>query len=97
MKVNYFEKKLFPIVFLTQDCLSGVAALVKDLLTRAHVHEDKMSYWQLILLQSKANGCSYYGEDLPQVNWEWPKNTCFQERLSQGLKDPRICATVRRN
>ncbi len=90
MKVNYFETGLPPIGFLAQDCWSGVAALVKDAFTRTRVHgdkEDKMSYWQFIWLQSKANGCSYHGEDLPQVNWEWPKNTWFQERLSQRLKD----------
>jgi hypothetical protein len=87
MKVNYFEKGLPPIGFLTQDCLSGVAALVKEILIRDPVHEKKMSYWQFIWSQSKANGCSYHGEDLPQTNWEWPKNTWFQERLSHRLKD----------
>jgi hypothetical protein len=87
MKTNYFEKGLSPIGVLTQDCLSGVAALVKEILARDHVHEKKMSYWQFIWLQSKANGCSYHGEDLPQANWEWPKNTWFQERLSHRLKD----------
>jgi hypothetical protein len=86
MKVNYFEKGLPPIGFLTQERLSGVAALAKELVTRDHGHKDKMSYWQLILLQSKANGCSYQGEDLPQVNWKWPKNTWFQQQLSQRLK-----------
>jgi hypothetical protein len=84
--VNYFERELPPISFLAQDCLSSVAALVKELLTGDHVHEDKMSYWQLILAQSKANGCSYHGEDLPQINWKWPTNTWFQERQSQRLK-----------
>ena len=38
-------------------------------------------------LQSKANGCLYHGEDLPQINWEWPKNTWFQEQLSRHLTD----------
>ena len=86
MKVNYFDNGLHPIGFLAQNCFSGVAALVKGLLTRDHIHEDKMSYWQLILTQSKANGCSYHGEDLPQINWRWPTNTWLQERLSQRLK-----------
>lgn len=86
MKVNYFERGLPPISLWAQDCLSSVAALVKGLLTRDHIHEDKMSYWQLILMQSKANGCSYHGEDLPQTNWRWPTNTWLQERLSQRLK-----------
>lgn len=89
MKANYCEKGLPPIGFRTQDGLSRVAALVKDLLTRDHVHDKKMSYWQFIWSQSKANGCSYHGEDLPQANWEWPKDTWFQERLSHRPKDLR--------
>jgi hypothetical protein len=48
------------------------------------VHEDKLSYWQIIFLQSKANGCFYGGEDLAEANWQWPKNTWFQERLKSS-------------
>jgi hypothetical protein len=51
-------------------------------------HQEKLSYWQLILLQSKANGCWYRGEDFSQANWQWPKNTWFQERLSHHVKIP---------
>jgi hypothetical protein len=87
MKFNYLETELSPIGFLARDSLSGVAELVKGLITRDHVHEDKLSYWQLVFLQSKANGCLYHGEDLPQSNWEWPKNTWFQEQLSRHLTD----------
>jgi len=57
MKVDYLEKQLLPIGFLMQDSLSGVAALVKEVFTRTRVNgdeEDKISYWQLIFLQSKA-------------------------------------------
>ena len=86
MKFNYLETELSPIGFLARDSLSG-AELVKGLITRDHVHEDKLSYWQLVFLQSKANGCLYHGEDLPQINWEWPKNTWFQEQLSRHLTD----------
>ena len=43
----------------------------------------KPSYWQFIFLQSKVNGASYDGEGLPRQNWEWPKNTYFQRRLSR--------------
>jgi hypothetical protein len=85
MKVNYLEMELSSIGFLPRDSLGGVADLVKGLLTRDH--QDNLSYWQVILLQSKANGCSYSGDDLPQSNWEWPKNTWFQERLSPHLKN----------
>jgi len=85
MKIKYPETELPPIGFFARHSLSGVAERMKRLLATDHVHENKLSYWQLIFIQSKANGCSHYGEDLPQVNWEWPKNTWFQER-SQHLK-----------
>ena len=87
MKGNYLEMQLPPIGFLPRNSLGGVADLVKGLRTRDHVHKDKLSYWQTILLQSKANGCLYRGEDLPQTNWAWPKNTWFQKRLSRHLKN----------
>jgi len=85
MKIKYPETELPPIGFLSRQYLSGVTEPAKGLLATDHVHENKLSYWQLLFIQSKANGCSHYGEDLPQVNWEWPKNTWFQER-SQHLK-----------
>jgi hypothetical protein len=87
MKVNHGENEFSTTGFSMQDFLNGVSELLKKILTRSHVHEDKMSYWQQILLQSKANGCFYYDEKLPQQNWEWPKNTWFQERLSRHLQD----------
>ena len=64
MKVNYLETELPLISSLPRESLSGVAELVKGLLTTDHVHEDKLSYWQLVFLQSKANGCSYCAEYL---------------------------------
>jgi hypothetical protein len=90
MKVDYLEKQLLLIGFLAQDSLSGVAALVKEVFTKPRVYgdeEDKISYWQLIFLQSKANGCSYRDKDLPYMKWQWPKDTWFQEQLSHHLKD----------
>ena len=71
MQVDYLENEQFPIGSLEQGSLSGIAALVKELLTRAHVHEekrDRLTYWQLIFLQSKVNGGFSRGEDLPQGN-----------------------------
>ena len=41
MQVDYLENEQFPIGSLEQGSLSGIAALVKELLTRAHVHEEK--------------------------------------------------------
>ena len=49
------------------------------------------SYWQLIFLQSKANGCLYSDEDLPDTNWHWPKNTWLQERLGRLRKNEDCC------
>jgi hypothetical protein len=69
--------------------LNGIAALVKEVLTRTRVYgdeEDKIGYWQLIFLQSKANGCSYRDKDLPHMKWQWPRDTWFQEQLSHHLK-----------
>ena len=89
MKVDYLEKQLLLIGFLAQGSLNGVAALVKDVFTRTRVYgdeEDKISYWQLIFLQSKVNGCSYRDENLPHMKWQWPKDTWFQEQLSHHLK-----------
>jgi len=89
MKVDYLEKKLLPIGNLAQDSFSGVAALVKDVFMRTRVCGDekgKPSYWQLIFSQSKTNGCCYRGEDLPHVKWRWPRDTWFQDHLSDHLK-----------
>lgn len=47
--------------------------------------EVKLSDWQLIFLQSRANGCVCNVENLPHVNWQWPQNTWFQERLTRYL------------
>lgn len=41
----------------------------------------KPSYWQLIFMQSKVNGASYNGDELPGRHWDWPKNTYLQRRL----------------
>jgi len=78
--------------FLKQDFWSGAARLVRELLARIYAHEDKLSYWQLILLQSKANGCSYHDEELPQFNWQWPKHTWFQDQLGHHLGDTELAA-----
>jgi hypothetical protein len=43
----------------------------------------KFSDWQLVFSQSKANGAAYNGEALEKYNWDWPKETYFQRRLSR--------------
>jgi len=65
---------------------------VKDLFTGAADQEIKISYWQLIFSQSKANGCSHHFGDFPQAMWQWPKDTWFQERLSRKLGDAEFAA-----
>ena len=40
-----------------------------------------MNAWESIFLQSPANEGCYDEEDLPQLNWEWPKETWFRSRL----------------
>jgi hypothetical protein len=44
----------------------------------------KLSFWQLVFLQSKVNGAAYRGEQLPRRNWNWPKDTYFQHRLDRA-------------
>lgn len=47
----------------------------------------KPSSWQLVFSQSKANGAPYRGEQLPNLSWEWPKDTYLQRRLKHlGVK-----------
>lgn len=82
MNVKYHQLDS-AIGFLPRDSLVSVRFVLKRLLTRHEgPHNEKLSNWQMILLQSKVNGCWYRGEDMPQTNWDWPKNTWFQERLS---------------
>jgi len=40
-----------------------------------------MTSWQLIFLQSRVNNGAYDGDYLPAQNWDWPRDTWFQERL----------------
>jgi len=83
--VNNVQRGLPLIGFSSQEYLSGANRRRKDLATKIADNEIKLSYWQFIFLQSKANGCFYAVDDLPHANWQWPKNTWFQERLSRYL------------
>ena len=40
-----------------------------------------MTSWQLIFFQSRVNNGAYDGDYLPAQNWDWPRDTWFQERL----------------
>ncbi len=80
MKVSHIKMGLPPIRVVRQ-------SLVKEILWRHRCYGDRLSYWQIILLQSKVNGCLYRGEDLAETKWEWPKDTWFQARLNQHVKN----------
>jgi hypothetical protein len=45
---------------------------------------EKRSFWQLVFLHSKVNGAAYDGEQLPRRNWNWPKDTYFQQRVRRA-------------
>jgi hypothetical protein len=87
--VNYIQSGLPPIGFWEHDSLSDTNHRLSDRGAKITDDENKLSYWQFIFLQSRANGCFYNVDDLPQANWQWPKDTWFQERLGLQLKDPR--------
>lgn len=40
-----------------------------------------MNVWESVFTQSPANTGHYNEADLPNHNWDWPKNTWFQARL----------------
>src|SRR5262245_51586990 len=47
----------------------------------ANAEDEIMTSWQLIFLQSRVNNGAYDGDYLPAQNWDWPRDTWFQERL----------------
>ena len=90
MKVDSFAKESSAMGSSDRVSLNGVAALLKEVFTRTRSYgeeEGKISYWQLIFSQSKANGCPYRDDDLPNMKWQWPRDTWFQEKLSHHLKE----------
>ena len=87
MKINYFGKESLRIRTLAQHSLSDAGERIKELFAETLDRDKKITYWQLIFSQSKANGGFYHAEGLPQVRWRWPKDTWFQGRLSQKVRD----------
>jgi len=69
------SKKLASDRIWAHDSLGGANSRLKDLTAMSADDEAKLSYWQLIFLQSRANGCLYNVGDLRQANWQWPKDT----------------------
>ena len=96
MKIDYIDHQRLPAGSLAPRPLNVVAELVQDLFSVVPDHENEISYWQLVFMQSRANGCVYEAQDLPHVNWQWPHDTWFQARLRQKLRDGE-CAAQRMN
>ena len=48
-----------------------------------------MDSWELIFRQSRANDGDYNGDRLAVQNWDWPRQTWFQERLRSLRSDKR--------
>ena len=44
---------------------------------------DKHTSWQIIFINSRANGGTYVGDYLPQQRRIWPTKTYLQTRLAQ--------------
>jgi hypothetical protein len=82
MMVNDVQRGLPPIGFWTQDSLPAADNRSKVIPGKITDDEVKLRDWQFIFLQSRANGCFYDVEVLPRVNWQWPMNTWFQDRLN---------------
>ena len=89
MMVNDILGRLPPTGLWEDNSSPAVHKSLKGAPGQTADEEVKPSFWQLIFLQSRANGCLYDVEDLPHANWQWPTNTWFQVRLVQQLKDPR--------
>jgi hypothetical protein len=98
--MKHLDNLSLPVGLLTQDSLSEITELVKELFTRTRVEgreKDKLSYWQLIFSQSKVNGCIYSGESLPHAQWQWPRDTWFQEQMEDRFKALEFAAHQTRN
>lgn len=83
--INVIEADLPPVFLSEDDSLSADNHRSEGILGMIAEDEGKLSYWQLVFLQSRANGCDYDVEDLPHAYWQWPTNTWFQGRLSDYL------------
>ena len=54
-----------------------------------------LSRMQRVFLQSKANGCSYRGDELLPAPKQWPENTWLRQRLlSVGRYSPKPSSRV---
>ena len=57
MMINVIEAGLPPMVLSEDDSSPAGNHRSKGILAKIAEHEGKLSYWQLVFLQSRANGC----------------------------------------
>lgn len=84
MKMNSVQRHLAPNGFWVNLFLPSANRRLQDHSVNCD-EEEQLSYWQLVFSQSRANSCVYEFAVLPHAHWLWPKNTWFQERLSNSL------------
>jgi hypothetical protein len=89
--------KSAPLHFTAADSLNRIATLLKQIAVKIERHNDKTSYWQFIFMQSGANGCSYHGDNLPHMNWQWPTDTWFQEQRRHHIQAVQLPAHHAKN
>lgn len=53
-----------------------------------------MNAWESIFVQSPVNEGHYDEDELPHLNWNWPRETWFQTRLSQ-MRVHQLAASLR--
>jgi len=95
MTMNNVHRDHLPNGFWANFFVPRANGRLKDL-TANRDDEEQLSYWQLVFLQSKTNGCFYDFAALPQANWQWPQKTWFRERLRKiSLRDGELDSTSR--
>ena len=53
-----------------------------------------MNAWESIFVQSPVNEGHYDENELPHLNWNWPKETWFQTRLNR-IRAHQLAASLR--
>jgi len=53
-----------------------------------------MNAWESIFVQSPVNEGHYDEDELPHLNWNWPKETWFQTRFNQ-MRARQLAASLR--
>ncbi len=53
-----------------------------------------MNTWESIFVQSPVNDGHYDEDELPYLNWNWPKETWFQTRLQQ-IREHQLAGSLR--